>query len=145
VLHGLPVQPRGAAGRARGGLLAGVRAARGGGHRVELLLGAAQPEHLKPGLHAARGSSRIGGAARKFLIRWTEIKYGDRGDACAYLVLGDAGVAEALVVGLVAALSHGGGSGVVLHRACEVFFSFGLEGGLLCGDSALKLNANANK
>lgn len=32
-------------------------------------------------------------------------------DACAYHVLGDAGLADALIVGLVAQPSHGGGSG----------------------------------
>jgi len=39
VLHGQPVQPRGAPGRARGVLLVGVGAeGGGGGHHVELLL-----------------------------------------------------------------------------------------------------------
>jgi len=82
---------------------------------------------------APRGTSSCGGL---------KSSTGNRGEARAYLVLGDAGVTEALVVGLVAALPHGVGGG---HRACEVFiFWIGAFGGRAGCFGAIRFDVNGN-
>jgi hypothetical protein len=99
--------------RTRGGFgvfLGVTLPARRAGEVAMALSSPAQRSRPSISIRACTGTRIPGGQGREEWGIWRGIsRFARSMDACAYLVLGDAGLADSLVVGLVAQPSHGGG------------------------------------